>query len=156
MSAIRRDYSLGVKNPSFGIGRNPMTAVDIDSKFGEFGIDTLSQVQPSSHRAQNMENSSAAVSESSSLLHNQNLSFSLFQVDDGYQRAWGDWTRLKDKEFPTQSMRSLVMKITERNLLPGLWIAPFACDKHSEVGIAMREMYICVYMYICIYTLTQY
>jgi hypothetical protein len=24
------------------------------------------------------------------------------------------------------------------------------------VGIAMREMYICVYMYICIYTLTQY
>lgn len=58
----------------------------------------------------------------------------LFQVDDGYQRAWGDWDLLKTKEFPSGSLRPLVERIKAQGLVPGLWLAPFSCDKHSEVA----------------------
>ena len=60
--------------------------------------------------------------------------FTLFQIDDGYQRAWGDWLLLDEKKFPNQTMPSLVTKIRDANLKPGLWLAPFACDKHSHVA----------------------
>lgn len=39
------------------------------------------------------------------------LGFSLFQVDDGYQRAWGDWLLLDQERFPSQSMGSIVAQV---------------------------------------------
>lgn len=64
----------------------------------------------------------------------ESCDFTLFQIDDGYQRAWGDWLLLDEKKFPNQTMPSLVSKIRDANLKPGLWLAPFACDKHSHVA----------------------
>ncbi len=64
----------------------------------------------------------------------ESCDFTLFQIDDGYQRAWGDWLLLDEKKFPHQTMPSLVTKIKDANLKPGLWLAPFACDKHSHVA----------------------
>lgn len=58
----------------------------------------------------------------------------LFQVDDGYQTAWGDWANLKKREFPSASLRPLVDKIQATGLVPGIWMAPFACDKHSKIA----------------------
>ena len=60
--------------------------------------------------------------------------FNLFQIDDGYQAAWGDWTTVNPKKFPTNSLQSMVDKIKAANLLPGLWFAPFSCDQHSELA----------------------
>ena len=34
-----------------------------------------------------------------------------YQVDDGYQRAWGDWLQLHLTRFPSQSMTHIVDKI---------------------------------------------
>lgn len=58
----------------------------------------------------------------------------LFQVDDGYQSAWGDWATLKKREFPSSSLRPLVARIRRAGLVPGIWMAPFSCDKHSIIA----------------------
>ena len=60
--------------------------------------------------------------------------FDLFQIDDGYQKAWGDWLTLDEAKFPKESMGSIVSFIKESDLRPGLWLAPFACDKHSTIA----------------------
>ena len=39
--------------------------------------------------------------------------FKLFQVDDGYQTAWGDWADLKFPEFPCRSLAPLVKRIKQ-------------------------------------------
>jgi hypothetical protein len=60
--------------------------------------------------------------------------FNLFQVDDGYQAAWGDWGLLNPAKFPSQSLFPLVRSIKDAGLTPGLWLAPFSADKHSAVA----------------------
>ena len=62
------------------------------------------------------------------------LPLQLFQIDDGYQRAWGDWLTLDAGKFPTKSMRDLVELIRAQGLRPGLWLAPVAVDKHSRIA----------------------
>ncbi len=64
----------------------------------------------------------------------EQLPLQLFQIDDGYQRAWGDWLALDTAKFPTKSMRDLVELVRAQGLRPGLWLAPVAVDKHSRVA----------------------
>jgi alpha-galactosidase len=59
------------------------------------------------------------------------------QVDDGYQRAVGDWTRINDT-FPS-GMAALARRVREAGFRPGIWVAPFTvaansrlADEHSE------------------------
>lgn len=55
-------------------------------------------------------------------------------VDDGYMTAWGDWDSLKPKEFPAGAGLDVVARdIHAQRMRPGLWLAPFAADKHSQV-----------------------
>jgi alpha-galactosidase len=61
-------------------------------------------------------------------------SFNLFQIDDGYQNAWGDWTLINNKKFPSQSLYPLVQRIKDAKMIPGLWFAPFSCDKFSNLA----------------------
>jgi alpha-galactosidase len=53
-------------------------------------------------------------------------------VDDGYMTAWGDWDSLKPKKFT--SMDVVAADIASSRMRPGLWLAPFAADKHSEIA----------------------
>jgi alpha-galactosidase len=53
-------------------------------------------------------------------------------VDDGYMTAWGDWDSLKPKKFTDMALVS--QDITEHGMKPGLWLAPFTCDKHSKLA----------------------
>mmetsp|Transcript_5067 Transcript_5067/g.9624 ORF Transcript_5067/g.9624 Transcript_5067/m.9624 type:complete len:1254 (-) Transcript_5067:186-3947(-) len=57
-------------------------------------------------------------------------------IDDGYITAWGDWDSLKPKNFPKikGGMKHLADEIRRNGMTPGLWIAPFACDKHSKLA----------------------
>lgn len=55
-----------------------------------------------------------------------------FQIDDGWQTAAGDWLSVKPA-FP-HGMGALSRNIRERGLLPGLWLAPFAAAKNSELA----------------------
>lgn len=55
----------------------------------------------------------------------------LFQVDDGWCRV-GDWARPSEERFP-QGMGALAAAISSRGLLPGLWMAPFLCERDSHL-----------------------
>jgi alpha-galactosidase len=55
----------------------------------------------------------------------------IFQIDDGYQTAVGDWLDIKP-EFPG-GMGRIAKKIHEKGYRAGLWLAPFACDSRSRI-----------------------
>lgn len=56
----------------------------------------------------------------------------IFQIDDGYQTAVGDWLSVDDEKFP-DGMAEMSRKIHENGLLSGLWLAPFVCEEDSEI-----------------------
>ena len=73
--------------------------------------------------------------------------FNVVIVDDGYMTAWGDWDSLKPKSFPypndptldqnaktTFVMRSISNAIRCNGMRPGIWLAPYACDKSSNIA----------------------
>ena len=55
----------------------------------------------------------------------------VFQIDDGYQQAVGDWL-ITNQKFP-QGMKPLVDKIKAGGYKAGLWLAPFVCETKSDV-----------------------
>jgi len=48
------------------------------------------------------------------------------QVDEGWQRGWGDWQANDD--FPS-GMEALAAEISAAGFLPGIWMAPFLVDR---------------------------
>lgn len=56
----------------------------------------------------------------------------IFQIDDGYERAVGDWLVPDAKKFPS-GMRAVADSIHSRDMLAGLWLAPFAVVKSSYI-----------------------
>mmetsp|Transcript_6028 Transcript_6028/g.8869 ORF Transcript_6028/g.8869 Transcript_6028/m.8869 type:complete len:1137 (+) Transcript_6028:217-3627(+) len=57
-------------------------------------------------------------------------------IDDGYMTSWGDWDSLKPRGFPRNSggMKALAENIESHGMIPGVWMAPFACDKNSKLA----------------------
>lgn len=58
--------------------------------------------------------------------------FDVFQVDDGYQAAIGDWLETNDR-FPSD-LDALAATIGATGRTPGLWLAPFLVAPDSEVA----------------------
>lgn len=58
--------------------------------------------------------------------------FEIFQIDDGYQTAVGDWFSLNKQKFPCE-MRDLAEMIHAKKLKAGLWLAPFAAQSSSRL-----------------------
>jgi len=52
----------------------------------------------------------------------------LFQIDDGYQKAVGNWQ--PNDKFP-KGMAFLARSIKKAGLKPGIWLAPFLAEKDS-------------------------
>ncbi|MCK6527263.1 alpha-galactosidase [Myxococcota bacterium] len=52
--------------------------------------------------------------------------FGVFQLDDGWEVAWGDWTA--NERFPSGTA-ALAGEIAARGMVPGLWMAPFYVDR---------------------------
>lgn len=57
----------------------------------------------------------------------------IFQIDDGYQTAVGDWLSVDENKFPN-GMKAIADKIHSKNMLAGLWLAPFGCQIDSVVA----------------------
>lgn len=55
----------------------------------------------------------------------------VFQIDDGYQTAVGDWLSIDTEKFP-EGMKYIADRIKENGYLAGIWIAPFVCEAESE------------------------
>lgn len=58
--------------------------------------------------------------------------FEVFQVDDGYQAAIGDWLQTNER-FPSD-LAGLASSIRSSGRTPGLWLAPFLVAPDSEVA----------------------
>lgn len=58
--------------------------------------------------------------------------FDVFQLDDGYQRAIGDWLTTNDT-FPS-GLDTVASAIAAEGRTPGLWLAPFLVAPDSEVA----------------------
>lgn len=56
----------------------------------------------------------------------------IFQIDDGYQAAIGDWLITDKKKFPS-GMKAVADAIHSNNMKAGLWLAPFGAVKSSRV-----------------------
>lgn len=57
----------------------------------------------------------------------------IFQIDDGYQTAVGDWLSVDEKKLPN-GMKAIADKIHSKNMLAGLWLAPLGCQIDSVVA----------------------
>ena len=55
----------------------------------------------------------------------------VFQIDDGYTTV-GDWMSPHPETFP-QGLRPLAVAARERGYLPGVWMAPFVCERASQL-----------------------
>lgn len=60
------------------------------------------------------------------------LPFSVVQLDDGYQRAYGDWLEPNER-FP-HGVEWLAGEISRRGLVPGIWLAPFTLHARSKMA----------------------
>ena len=56
----------------------------------------------------------------------------LFQIDDGWEGALGDWLETDEKKFPS-GMKSAVDAIHEKGFRAGLWLAPFVAETDSRL-----------------------
>lgn len=55
----------------------------------------------------------------------------IFQIDDGYQTAVGDWLSIDGKKFPN-GMKKVADTIHAKGLLAGIWLAPTSAQKDSK------------------------
>lgn len=60
-----------------------------------------------------------------------NIKPDIFQIDDGYQTAVGDWLSLKS-EF-SDGMRPITDRLHKNGSKAGLWLAPFSAQKNSKL-----------------------
>jgi alpha-galactosidase len=63
--------------------------------------------------------------------------FEVFQLDDGFQSAVGDWTTT-DETFPS-GLAALAAEVAGAGLRPGLWIAPFVVAPTSRLAAEHPE-----------------
>ncbi|HEX8968107.1 MAG TPA: glycoside hydrolase family 36 protein, partial [Chloroflexota bacterium] len=63
--------------------------------------------------------------------HRDQVPLRLVQLDDGYQRAVGDWLEVNEK-FPG-GMPALVRRIRDHGFAPGVWLAPFLLSARSRM-----------------------
>jgi alpha-galactosidase len=73
----------------------------------------------------------------SNLALNAEWPFEVFQLDDGYQSAIGDWLTTNAK-FPS-TLDQLASSIASAGRTPGLWLAPFLAAPDSEVATRHPE-----------------
>lgn len=61
-----------------------------------------------------------------------NKDIEIFQIDDGYQTAVGDWLSVDNSKFP-KGMKILSDTIKANGYKSGIWLAPFVCETNSKI-----------------------
>lgn len=65
-----------------------------------------------------------------SAFHKKNIPIDVFQIDDGFEQKVGDWLDVIP-EFP-RGMKAVADEIKDKKITPGIWLAPFICEKKSR------------------------
>ncbi len=66
----------------------------------------------------------------------------IFQIDDGYERAVGDWLVYDKKKFPN-GMKKPVELIHQHGMKAGIWLAPFAVTPKSYIYKEHKDWIVC-------------
>ncbi len=75
-----------------------------------------------------------SLTKTNNVISKGSYSSKIFQIDDGWEIALGDWDYRKDR-FPN-GLSPLVKKIEAEGYIPGLWIAPFIIDSRSQTAVS--------------------
>lgn len=67
-----------------------------------------------------------------------NKDIEIFQIDDGYQTAVGDWLSIDEAKFP-KGMKSICDTIKANGYKAGIWLAPFVCETNSKIFNEMKH-----------------
>ncbi len=67
----------------------------------------------------------------------RNIPIDIFQIDDGYQKAGGDWLTVNQK-FPG-GMKYLAGEIKKAGYQAGIWLAPFICTEDSDIYLHNKD-----------------
>nr|WP_239539130.1 glycoside hydrolase family 36 protein [Arcanobacterium pluranimalium] len=67
------------------------------------------------------------------------LGYTILQIDDGWERAVGDWEANQD--FPG-GMSEIASEISDQDLIPGLWIAPFIAMEDTPLVAQHPEYFV--------------
>ena len=73
-----------------------------------------------------------ALQKTENIISKGTFSSKIFQIDDGWEQALGDWNVRQDR-FP-RGFASVVEQIDSAGFIPGLWIAPFIIDSRSQTA----------------------
>lgn len=73
-----------------------------------------------------------ALTKTENIISIGNFSSKIFQIDDGWELALGDWIPRKDRF--ANGLIPIVQKIEDAGFIPGLWIAPFIIDARSKTA----------------------
>ncbi|MCD7796429.1 MAG: alpha-galactosidase [Clostridiales bacterium] len=65
----------------------------------------------------------------------------IFQIDDGWETAVGDWLDPNENKFPSD-MKFLADSIHIREMKAGLWLAPFAAVKRSKLFKQHKDWFV--------------
>ena len=76
-----------------------------------------------------------------SAMSSRHIPLDIFQIDDGFQQAVGDWLAIKPA-FP-RGMAPVAGAIRDAGYSAGLWLAPFVCEKRSELFARHPEWLLC-------------
>ena len=63
----------------------------------------------------------------------------LVELDDGWERAWGDWQA--NAQFPS-GMSAMATTITDSELVAGIWLAPFLVDMNSDAAASDAALFV--------------
>ncbi len=69
----------------------------------------------------------------------QGMGLQLLQVDDGWERAWGDWQA--NDAFPSGTA-GLAQQIAAAGLTPGIWMAPLLVDRSTATYAAHPDWWV--------------
>lgn len=71
----------------------------------------------------------------------KDIPIKFFQIDDGYQKAVGDWLTLRNDRFPS-GMERLSSAARKRGFEPGIWVAPFFARKNSKLFLDHKDWFL--------------
>ena len=66
----------------------------------------------------------------------------IYQIDDGYETAVGDWFSIDAKKFPN-GLKPICDAIHEKGFTAGLWLAPFGALKKSKLAKEHPDWLVC-------------
>ncbi|MBR1898640.1 MAG: alpha-galactosidase [Oscillospiraceae bacterium] len=116
-----------------------------DRYFDELGVKLRPEAKPifgyTSWYRHYQNISDRIIAEDLAGLRSQQYQADVFQIDDGYQTAVGDWLSVNADKFP-DGMKPVADSIREAGMLPGIWMAPFAAEEHSALCKAHPDWFV--------------